>query len=273
MSFKNAPQLISIIVTTYNRPDALLLVLQGLALQKVKNFEVLVADDGSTAQTKAVIDHHHWPFPITHVWHADQGFRAARIRNVAAAQAAGDYIIFIDGDCIPRADFIERHTALAEIGWFVAGSRVLLNNALTTAALSGQKKILTWSFWHWLVARVTGQCNRVLPLVNIPFFARKKSAQEWRGAKTCNLAMWREDFRRIKGFDEQFTGWGYEDSDLVIRLLRANVARKQGRNAVTVLHLWHEENDRQHEAENWSKLMRTRDSQSIVPDTTAKTES
>lgn len=264
--------LISVIVTTYNRPDALALVLQGLAQQNVHNFEVLVADDGSTAETKAVVDKKKWPFPITHVWHEDQGFRAARIRNLAAEQAAGEYFIFMDGDCVPRANFIQRHAALAEAGWFVSGSRVLLNPVLTSAALTGQKKILSWSNWQWLMSRLKGQCNRLLPLLNIPFLPRKKSAQAWRGAKTCNLALWRVDFFRIAGFDEQFTGWGYEDSDLVIRLLRANVRRKQGKNAVTVLHLWHQENDRQHEAQNWQRLMRTTQSNSIIPDKMTSTE-
>lgn len=249
--------LISVIITTYNRPDALTLVLQGLALQSVKNFEVLVADDGSTAATKAVIEKNHWPFPIFHIWHEDQGFRAARIRNLAAENASGDYLLFIDGDCVPRSDFIKHHHALAVEGWFVSGSRVLLNQSLTTAALQGQKNILAWSFWQWLGARMLGQCNRVLPLLKYNFLPQKNRTHEWRGAKTCNLALWRKDFIRIAGFDEQFTGWGYEDSDLVIRLLRANVLRKQGGSAVTVLHLWHKENDRQHEAVNWQRLIRT----------------
>ncbi|MBX9586372.1 MAG: glycosyltransferase family 2 protein [Gammaproteobacteria bacterium] len=262
----NVPNLLSVIVTTYNRPDALSLVLQGLALQTKKNFEVLVADDGSTTETKSLIENNRWNFPIKHIWHEDQGFRAALIRNLAVKEAQGDYLLFIDGDCVPCSDFIKRHSELAEKGWFVAGSRLLLSPALTEDAVTGKKKILQWNFWHWLVARITGQCNRILPLLHLPFLPRKNKSQEWRGAKTCNLAMWHDDFNLIKGFNEHFIGWGYEDSDLVIRLLRANVRRKQGRSAVTVLHLWHKENDRQHEADNWRKLMQTKGGSSIVPE-------
>lgn len=265
MSRDKPTPLISIIITTYNRPDALALVLEGLSLQSARNFEVLIADDGSTEETKTLLNHQQWPFSLQHVWHEDQGFRAARIRNLAAAKAVGDYLIFMDGDCVPQSHFVHRHSELAERGWFVSGSRVLLNKALTEAAIRGEEKILSWSFWRWLRARLMGRCNRVLPLLKLSLLPRKKSASEWRGAKTCNLAVWREDFMRINGFDEQFTGWGYEDSDLVMRLLRTHILRKQGRNAVTVLHLWHEENDRQHEAENWHKFMQTCQSQSVVP--------
>ncbi len=247
--------LISVVVTTYNRPDALALVLQGLSLQIDQQFEVLVADDGSTDSTKSLVEKNHWPFPIKHIWHEDQGFRAARIRNLAVEQASGEYLIFIDGDCVPRSDFIRQHRERAEWGWFVSGSRILLNPSLTDEAISGKKTILGWSGSNWLMARLKGEINRILPLLTIAVFPLKNRSQQWRGAKTCNLAIWREDFNRIKGFDEQFTGWGYEDSDLVIRLLQANVRRKHATQAVTVLHLWHKENDRQHEAENWQRLM------------------
>lgn len=253
-------------MTTYNRPDALALVLQGLSRQTKNNFEVAVADDGSTHETKTLIESHHWNFPIKHIWHEDKGFRAALIRNLAVKEAQGDYLIFMDGDCIPQSDFIERHSQLAEKGWFISGSRLLLSKNLTEDAVAGKNKILDWNFWQWLFARLSGQCNRILPLLHIPFFPRKTKSNEWRGAKTCNLAMWHEDFNRVKGFNEQFIGWGYEDSDLVVRLLRANIRRKQGQYAVTVLHLWHKENDRQHEADNWNKLIKTQNSNSIVPD-------
>lgn len=258
--------LISVIVTTYNRPDALKLVLQALAQQNDANFEVLIADDGSTSETADVIKDNHWSFPMKHIWHEDQGFRAARIRNLAVEKSQGDYLLFIDGDCVPRSDFIQRHRQRAERGWFVSGRRILLNSALTTAAITGAQKIVGWSYWEWIKARFQGQCNRVLPLLRISLFDGKNRPTQWRGAKTCNLAIWREDFLRVKGFDEHYTGWGYEDSDLVIRLLRAKVFRKQGGNAVTVLHLWHLENDRQHQAENWQRLLHTQRSDSIAPE-------
>lgn len=247
--------LISVIVTTYNRPEALALVLQGLSSQNDKHFEVLIADDGSTDSTKTLVEKNQWPFPVKHIWHEDHGFRAAQIRNLAVAQASGEYLIFIDGDCVPRSNFVRGHRELAESGWFVSGSRILLNPSLTEEAISGKKTILSWSGKNWLMARLKGEINRILPLLNVALMPSKNRSQEWRGAKTCNLAIWREDFNCIKGFDEQFTGWGYEDSDLVIRLMQAKVRRRHAKQAVTVLHLWHKENDRQHEAENWQRLM------------------
>lgn len=249
--------LISVIITTYNRPEALALVLEGLSQQNAGDFEVLVADDGSTDETKNLIDQQRWPFSLTHVWHEDQGFRAARIRNCAVSRAKGEYLIFIDGDCVPRSEFISSHRSLAEANRFVSGRRLLLNPTLTEAAVNGGKKILSWSLWQWFLARLKGECNRLLPLLPLAMPASSAYAHQWQGAKTCNLAMWRQDFLRVGGFDERYVGWGYEDSDLVIRLLRAAVLRKPAKNAATVLHLWHQENDRQHQSENWDRLMNT----------------
>ncbi len=120
---------ISVIVTTYNRPDALRAVLDGLAAQTDRDFEILVADDGSRDDTRELVEavRSGVPVPIRHVWQEDRGFRAGAARNRATAQARGDYVIFLDGDCVPRPSFIARHRALAEAGWMVAGNRILLS--------------------------------------------------------------------------------------------------------------------------------------------------
>jgi glycosyltransferase involved in cell wall biosynthesis len=126
-------ELISVIVTTFNREDALDAVLRSLAMQGDRNFEVIVADDGSGAATANLIDAWKLKFAhrLEHIWHADQGFRAAEIRNRAILAARGTYCIFLDGDCIVRPDFVATHRRLAELGWFVTGNRVLLSPALT----------------------------------------------------------------------------------------------------------------------------------------------
>ncbi len=122
-------ELISVIVTTYNREDALNTVLRSLARQTDKNFEVIVADDGSAATTEALVE--AWKtklgHPLAHVWHEDRGFRAAEIRNRAILASHADYVIFLDGDCVTRPDFVATHRALAERGWFVTGNRILLS--------------------------------------------------------------------------------------------------------------------------------------------------
>lgn len=252
------PQLISVIVTTYNRPDALRAVLASLAAQVDAAFEVLVADDGSRPDTAAAVAEAGagFPVPLLHLWQVDDGFRAAAARNLAVAASRGDYLVFVDGDCVLRADFVARHRALAETGWFVAGNRVLLDEDFTARALQTPAVDLHGnSRLTWLRRRFSGAINRWLPLCFVPGQGwRKRQPRRWQGARTCNLALWRADFDAINGFDEAFQGWGHEDADLAIRLLHAGVRRKDGRFATAVLHLWHRENDRSNLAENERRL-------------------
>ena len=257
--------LLSVAVTTYNRPDALRAVLDGLAAQSDRGFEVIVADDGSREDTRALVERTgaSFPVPLAHVWQEDQGFRAGAARNRATKRARGDYIVFLDGDCIPRPDFIARHRALAERGWMVAGNRILLSEEFTARALRERLPLHAWSAPQWRAARRRGDINRTLPLAHLSLGPlRKIAALRWQRVRTCNLGVWADDFRRVRGFDESFEGWGFEDSDLAVRLLNAGVRRKEGAFATGVLHLWHRENDRRHEGRNWELLqqrIRTRE--------------
>ncbi|NBR27144.1 MAG: glycosyltransferase [Betaproteobacteria bacterium] len=247
----------AVILTTYNRPDALAAVLNGYLAQSTQSFELLVADDGSTGATRAVVDdfRSRAAFPLNHVWHEDCGFRAAAIRNRALAATTADYIIFSDGDCVPATDFVARHQALAERGWFVAGNRVLLAQAFTAHALSQALPLHRYGALDWLAAWCKRDINRLLPLLRRGDGNwRRAQPQRWEGVKTCNLAAWREDLARINGLDESYSGWGLEDSDLVIRLLHAGVKHKNGRFATPVFHLWHAENDRSRLPENQRRL-------------------
>lgn len=249
--------LISIVVTTYNRPDALRAVLGGLAHQRDRGFEVIVADDGSRDDTRALIEATApgFPVPLAHVWQEDRGFRAGAARNRAAERARGDYLVFLDGDCVARPDFVARHRALAERGWMVAGNRILLSETFTATALRDRLPLHAWSAADWKQARRRGEINRTLPLVHLPLGPlRKVAAARWQRVRTCNLGVWMDDLRRVRGFDETFEGWGFEDSDLAVRLLNAGVRRKEGAFATGVLHLWHRENDRRHEGRNWELL-------------------
>lgn len=243
----------AVIVTTYNRPDALAAVLAGYAAQTRAEFELVIADDGSTGATRQVVDAFKASahFPVSHVWHEDRGFRAAAIRNRALAATRADYIIFSDGDCVPARTFVARHQRLAETGWFVAGNRTLLSPGFTTRVLRERLPIYGWTRAAWLAAWVRRDINRWLPLVTLPDGRfRKVAPQRWEGVKTCNLAAWRTDLLRVNGLDETYSGWGLEDSDLAIRLLHANVRHKSARFAAPVFHLWHAENDRSRLAEN-----------------------
>jgi glycosyltransferase involved in cell wall biosynthesis len=240
-------ELISIIVATYNRADALDAVLQSLAHQSDNDFEVVVADDGSSAETAQVIK--SWigqmPVPVKHVWHQDRGFRLAEIRNRAIRVCAGGYCIFLDGDCIAPTGFVAAHRSLAERGWFVTGNRVLLSSAFTDEVLREHRGLHGWGILRWWGARGRGRINRLAPLLQIPLGPlRKLNARSWRGARGSNMAFWRDDLERVDGFDAAFSGWGREDSDIFVRMIRSGTGRKDGRFATGVLHLWHEEADR-----------------------------
>ena len=249
--------LISVIVTTYNREDALDAVLRSLACQSERNFEVVVADDGSAETTAAVID--AWNGKVgrrlDRVWHEDRGFRAAEIRNRAILAARGAYCIFLDGDCIVRPDFVAIHRRLSEPGCFVTGNRILLSRGLTENVLRGKLTPEIWPLSRWLAERRRGGINRLSALLRLPLGPLRRLRQrQWRGARSCNLAIWRADLDRVDGFDGDYSGWGKEDSDIIVRLLHAGVRRKDGAFATGVLHLWHAEAERGRLADNERKL-------------------
>ena len=250
-------ELISLIVATYNREDALAAVMRSLSRQSDTDFELLVADDGSGTATARVLT--DWaarmPVPLKHVWHPDRGFRLAEIRNRAIRASAGRYCVFLDGDCIARPDFIAAHRRLAEPGWFVTGNRILLSRELTERILLAGLEPEKWGFANWITQRAQRNVNRFAPLLDLHLGAlRKLHARQWQGARGSNMAFWRSDLDKVDGFDAAFNGWGREDSDMFIRLIRAGVGRKDGRFATGVLHLWHPEADRAHLAENEQRL-------------------
>jgi glycosyltransferase involved in cell wall biosynthesis len=252
--------LISVIVTTYNREDALDAALRALSRQSDRNFEIVVADDGSRADTARLVE--SWTsrrsVPVKYVRHEHRGFRGGEIRNRGIRASAGALCIFLDGDCLPRADFIAMHRRLYEPGWFVAGNRILLSRKLTETVLAQELPAETWNFGTLMRGRLTGGVNRLMPAVRLPLGSlRKLYGRDWEGAKTCNLAVARSDLDRVDGFDSAYAGWGLEDSDLVVRLLHAGVRRKDGRFATGVLHLWHPQNDRSQLAANWKRLGET----------------
>jgi glycosyltransferase involved in cell wall biosynthesis len=250
-------ELISVILTTYNREDALDAVLRSLAGQSDADFEVVVADDGSRPATAALVE--SWKVRLgrrlDHVWHEDRGFRAAEIRNRAILASRGSYCVFLDGDCIARADFIATHRRLAEPGWFVTGNRILLSKALTRKVLDEKLAPERWGFFDWAAQRARGGVNRLSAILHLPLGPlRSLRSHEWRGARSCNLAVWRADLDRVDGFDADYSGWGKEDSDVIVRLLHAGLRRKDGVFATGVLHLWHAEADRSLLSANERKL-------------------
>lgn len=251
------PLAISVVVTTYNRPKALSKVLDALDKQHWSRFEVIVGDDGSTQETgdlvhaKSQIVH----YPLKHVWQEDQGFRAARVRNIAAKEASGNYLVFLDGDCIPRPSWLANHAKLAQKGWFVAGNRVLLSPDFTNQ-IESSETFTTPDVFKCFQLVSSGAINRIYPLLSLPLGPlRTLRSVRWQKARSCNLAVWTDDFKKVDGFDLTFEGWGFEDSDLAIRLINSGVYQKSGNYATAVLHLHHKEYPRDQVSENYHRLL------------------
>lgn len=260
----------AVIVTTYNRPDALAAVLAGFQAQTDQDFELIVADDGSTSETYGVVQEYqrHSHDTVRYVWQEDRGFRAAAIRNRAAAATDADYIIFTDGDCIPSRQFVGAHKRLAERGYFLGANRVLLSSEATRRVLGEQIPVHQWAWVQWVRAWASRDVNRLLPLLTLPDGRfRKWAPDRWAGIKTCNLSLWRRDLMCVNGLDESYEGWGLEDSDLIIRLLRMGVKHKTARYAAPVFHLWHSEQARRGLVENQVRLdhvLQSQDTQAVL---------
>ncbi|MEQ1636859.1 MAG: glycosyltransferase family 2 protein [Methylococcales bacterium] len=251
-------KLISVIVTTYNWPEALKLCLDSLLVQNDPNFEIIIADDGSTPENLGTTQAFcvSSSIAIQYVHHADQGFRAGTIRNKAVAASQGEYLVFIDGDCVLLPGFIGKHRELAEPGCFVPGNRVLLSQDFTQQVINQPISLHQKNAVDFIGYRLRRKINRISAFLKLPLGPlRNLQPTKWQKAMTCNLALWKADFSRVNGFDELFEGWGFEDSDLVIRLIHAGVRRKEGRFAVPVLHLWHSQNDKSNQAINYQRLL------------------
>lgn len=253
--------LISVIVTTYNRPDALSAVIRALLDQTDANFEVIIADDGSGQPTRDALaafrqaNRASGMKRLVHAWQPDDGFRVSAARNLGVFASRGEYLVFLDGDCVPRPDFIARHRLLAGKGFMVSGSRVLLSEPFTKEVLASGEPIHRRGLSYWLRQRLAGNTNKIVPLLHFPNTGmRHYRAVKWNRIKSCNLAIWRDDYATVDGFDESFVGWGHEDADVVLRLARHGVRRKGGAFSTEVFHLWHRENTRATESENRKRV-------------------
>ncbi|MBF0282154.1 MAG: glycosyltransferase family 2 protein [Zetaproteobacteria bacterium] len=239
------PMQIGVIISTYNKPKELELVLQGWANQHDKNCIIYVADDGSSHETAAMIERlikSNYPLPLHHVWQKDDGFRLSRIRNLAIAAATScDYLIITDGDCIPLPDMIAAHRHHASRGHFLNGGRLLLSEPFTHQLLSHPWELAKESTVTLLKRCMRGEINRMFPLL-LPIMTTKPN-QKLVGLRGCHLSFWRDDLIKTNGFDEIYHGWGREDSDIAARLFHSGVLRKDLKG-IPLLHIWHYEANR-----------------------------
>jgi GT2 family glycosyltransferase len=245
------------VVLTYNRSDALLAVLRALAPQCGREDGVLITDDGSRPEQVQMLREGlpRFECPVHHVWHPDAGFTASRARNQGALHARADYVVFLDGDCVPNRGFVAHHKALAQPGHFVNGSRVLLSDRLSRRAIEGEIDLARLTPLDWLRLRLAGDANKLTHLLYWPTAPGRVRAQfRWKGLRSCNFGVWYRDFEAVNGFDESFSGWGHEDADLGLRLHHLGRRRKNGFMATEVFHLWHPDTSRAGEAGNRERV-------------------
>ncbi len=245
---------LTLIVTTYERPDALARVLQSVGEQSQVPDEIIVADDGSGEPTRELIQTfaRHLPAPVQHVRQHHDGFRLARLRNLALAAASGDYLIFIDGDMVLHRDFLIDHRRAAKPKHYCQGLRIPLTPSATQAVLQGAEPP------DWLQPGIEGR--RRLHALRLPSWQTALSTPgRWLLAiKGCNQGFWRKDLLDINGYDERFVGWGSEDKDLCGRLERAGIRRRGLLAGALAYHLHHPPADRTRATDNRQWLQHNR---------------
>ncbi len=235
----------SLVITTYNSPEVLDLVLRSALVQSEPPCEIIVADDGSTNDTAMLIEAHRAAatIPVIHVWQEDLGFRAAASRNRAIAAAKGDYVVIVDGDMLLHRDFIKDHKRMALKGSFIQSSRVLLSQEYAAIRIS-TKNISVSLFEKGLENRKNALR---FPLLSRLLALKSRSLS---GIRSCNMSFFRNDCIRVNGFNEDFVGWGREDSEFAVRLINSGILRRNVRFSALACHLGHRENPRLSLADN-----------------------
>lgn len=228
----------SLIISTYNWPEALELSLQSISQQTILPAEIIIADDGSDERTRKVIQNFisQTIIPVFHVWHEDNGFRKSIILNKAIQKAKSDYIIQIDGDIIASKHFIEDHLSAAEQGCFIRGTRANLNAFMSAEILA--KKRITFNHKAKLIAKQMPNALR-LPQSIATLCTRKEHSGK--KVKGCNMSFWREDLLAVNGYNNLLQGWGHEDEELSWRLINNGIKKKIIKFSAIAYHIYHKQ--------------------------------
>ena len=237
---------VSVIVPTYNQPGFLHLVLCSFEVQTCRDFELLVADDGSGPETRELVE--GWrvrgPFPIRHVWHEDEGFRKTVILNEAVKQSSGDYLIFNDGDCLAHPRFVASHVEFARPNGFAVGRTPRLSRRLTARVT--EERVRSRKAQRMTLGKVAdylfGESKKMefgSYIGNRALFElvqrTKKNLDLWGG----NFSCFKSDYVKVNGFNEEFIGWGKEDLELGIRFRNLGLRPVSVANRAINFHLWH----------------------------------
>ena len=240
---------VSLVLATYEMPEHLRLVFRALERQSFRDFEVLLCDDGSGASTRAVIDEakERGILTLHHFWQENQGFRKCRVLNEAIRHSRGELLVFLDADCIPDRDFIGDHWGAREVGTFAAGRRVELGRTLSEGLTPAK---IDRGFFDGLALPVvidglrgeTKNFNRVIR-VRQPLLRRWFGFERIDDLKGCNFSVSRRDLFAINGFDEDYEGYGREDTDVELRLLNLGLRLKSLKGLALQFHVWHPRRD------------------------------
>jgi glycosyltransferase involved in cell wall biosynthesis len=224
----------SLVISTYNWKEALELVLKSVLKQKMMPFEIVIADDGSKEDTRNLIAQYKAIFkiPLHHVWQKDEGFRKAMIINKAVAKAEGDYIIQVDGDCIMHPSFIKDHLRYANQGMYLSGSRVTIKESHLDSLFKKQKTRLN------VLSKGIKKRGRALYLPLLSTFYKESDGFNLKN-RGCNMSFAREDFISVNGYNEDFVGWGREDSELGRRFHNYGLSNRRLKNIAIVYHIYH----------------------------------
>ncbi|HET6515300.1 MAG TPA: glycosyltransferase family 2 protein [Thermodesulfovibrionales bacterium] len=230
---------LSLIITTYNTPLALGKVTDSVMDQIRQPDEVLIADDGSGDDTAVVVQgfSERAPVPVFHVWQENRGFRAAKIRNEAIKRSSGDYLVLLDGDCVVNRHFLSDHLALAEKGCFIQGKRVHVHRKMVAAFGHGHANSASELMKMALLFHI----SNIHHLIRLPLFRSVRNTK-LKGIKSCNMSFFRDDIMAVNGFNEDFVGWGNEDSELACRFFKYGLKKKVHPFMAICFHLWHPTN-------------------------------
>jgi glycosyltransferase involved in cell wall biosynthesis len=228
------PERLSLIIATYNWPAALAVVLASVQRQTARPGQVVIADDGSRPDTAAMVE--SWrarlDCELAHVWQEDSGYRLARSRNLAIAAASGDYVVSIDGDMVLHPRFIADHADCARPDCFIQGSRVRLPPEVTQRMLQSCDPAVS-AFIPGLDRRTYAMRSTLLSALT------SRARTSITAIQGCNQSYWKQHLIQANGFDERFTTWGYEDSELAARLMHLGIKRNYVRHRAIAFHLHH----------------------------------
>ena len=247
----------SIIVSTYNRPDALKKCMESILFQTRRPSEIVIADDGSGRETKELVEQFQKESPVSvvHVWQEDNGYQLAKIRNRSFAAAKGEYLIQIDGDLVLDRHFIRDHLHMAKPGTFIGGSRTMMDEELTNWVIEGKVPISDIrSYREHLAPKANAVRSEILSRLTYLYQRHKRNYKYVLG---CNMAFWKKDILKVNGYDESFKGWGKEDNELSVRLQNAGVKLRFIKFGAVVYHMYHHVADLSFMPLNEEKLRQT----------------